>query len=93
MHKIWIGLAFAVLVAAPAPAQDYQKNFAECVKELGLQPDIGYTQRLQSDTGGRVVRRWFLHNEAQQAVFNDCVARKASLAPKPSGKGSPRISR
>ena len=39
MHKIWIGLAFAVLVAAPAPAQDYQKNFIECVKELGLEYD------------------------------------------------------
>ena len=93
MHKIWFGLAFAVLIAKPAPAQDYQKNFAECVKELGLQPNPAYTHKLQSDAGGRVVRRWFFHSEAQQMVFNDCVVRKASLAPKPSVKGPPRVSR
>lgn len=92
MHKIWIGLAFAVLVAAPAPAQDYQKNFIECVKELGLEYDTSYAQKIQS-AGGRVLHRWYFRSEAQQAVFNDCVARKASLAPKPSSKGSPRVSR
>jgi hypothetical protein len=93
MHKIWFGLAFAALIARPAPAQDYQKNFVECTKELGLQPDAGYAQRVQSDAGGRVLRRWYFRSEAQQAVFNDCVARKASLARTPSAKGPPRVSR
>jgi hypothetical protein len=36
---------------------------------------------------GRVLRRWYLRSEAQSAAFNDCVARKASLAPKPAAKG------
>jgi hypothetical protein len=87
MHRIWFGLAFAAIIAAPAPAQDYQKNFVECARELGLDPDVSYTHRLQSDAGGKVLRRWYFRSEAQQAAFNDCVARKASLAPKPSAKG------
>jgi len=37
MYKIWFGLAFAAIVVNPASAQDYHKNFAECVKELGLE--------------------------------------------------------
>jgi predicted Rdx family selenoprotein len=86
MHKIWFGLAFAAIMANPALAQDYQKNFAECVKELGLHPDTGYAQKVQSE-GGRVLHRWYFQSDAQAAAFNDCVARKASLAPKPSGKG------
>ncbi len=93
MRKIWFGLAFAAIIANPASAQDYHKNFVECAKELGLDPDVGYTHRLQSDAGGRVLRRWYFRSEAQQATFNDCVARKASLAPKPSAKGSARVSR
>ena len=92
MHKIWFGLAFAALIAEPAPAQDYQKNFVECTKELGLQPDTGYAQKLQSEPG-RVLHRWYFHNETQQMTFSDCVARKASLARKPSAKGPPRVSR
>ncbi len=91
MRKIWFALAFTALVNAPAPAQDYHKNFAECVKELGLQPDPSYTHKLQTD--GRVIRRWYAHSDAQQALFNDCLARKASLAPKPPAKGQPRVSR
>jgi hypothetical protein len=87
MHRIWFGLAFAAIIAAPAPAQDYQKNFVECARELGLDPDVSYTHRLQSDAGGKVLRRWYFRSEAQQAAFNDCVARKANLAPKPSAKG------
>ena len=42
MRKIWFGLAyaaFAAVIAEPAPAQDHQKNFVECTKELGLQID------------------------------------------------------
>jgi len=54
MHKIWFGLAFAAIMANPAPAQDYNKNFAECVKELGLNPDVGYAQRVQSEGGPRL---------------------------------------
>ena len=41
MNKIWFGLAFSVMVAGPAPAQNYDKNFVECTKELGLQADAG----------------------------------------------------
>jgi len=92
MHKIWFGLAFAALITTAAPAQDYNKNFVECAKELGLNLDVGYTHRLQPEAGGKVLRRWYLRSEAQQATFNDCVARKASVAPKPA-KGPPRASR
>jgi hypothetical protein len=84
------GLAFPTMTN-PAPAQDYRKNFAECVKELGLQPDPSYTHKLQTE--GRVISRWCADNDAQQTLFNDCVARKASLAAKPSAKGLPRVSR
>ena len=49
MRKIWFGLAFAAMLAEPAPAQDYSRNFVECTKELGLQADPNYPQRLQSD--------------------------------------------
>jgi hypothetical protein len=75
MRKIWFGLAFAVIVAKPASAQDYHKNFVECTNQLGLQADAGNPQRLSD---GRVSRRWYFHSEAQQAAFGDCVARKAS---------------
>jgi hypothetical protein len=92
MYKIWFGLAFAAVVVNPASAQDYHKNFAECVKELGLEPDVGYTHKLQRDAGGRELRKWYFRSEAQAAVFNDCLARKASLAPKPSARPD-RISR
>jgi hypothetical protein len=86
MQKVWFGLAFAAtaIIASPAPAQDYHRNFVECAKELGLDPDAGYTHKLQD---GRTLRRWYFRSEAQQATFNDCVARKASLAPKPAAKG------
>jgi hypothetical protein len=86
MHKILVGPALAAMIATPAPAQDYSKNFVECAKEIGLNPDASYTHKLQSD--GRVSRRWYFHSEAQQAVFNDCVARKASLTAKPSPKSA-----
>jgi hypothetical protein len=56
MHKSWLGLTFAAIIANPASAQDYHKNFAECVKELGLRPDTGFAQRAESE-GGRVLRR------------------------------------
>jgi hypothetical protein len=91
MRKICFALAFVVIAVGPASAQDYRKNFAECVKELGLQPDPGYTHKIQST--GRTLRRWYFHSEAQAAVFNDCVARKASLAAKSGAKGHPPISR
>ena len=86
MHKTWLALAFAAIVTFPAPAQDYRKNFAECVRELGLQPDPSYTHKLQTD--GRVVSRWYAHSDAQQALFNDCLARKARLAPESSARRS-----
>src|SRR5258708_31358806 len=76
MQKVWFGLAFtaAAIIANPAPAQDYHRNFVECAKELGLDPDAGYTHKLQD---GTTLRRWYFRSEAQQATFNDCVARKA----------------
>src|SRR5260370_41672316 len=53
MQKVWFGLAFtaAAIIANPAPAQDYHRNFAECAKELGLDPDAGYT--ISCKTAGR----------------------------------------
>ena len=97
MRRIWFGLVFAAMTAYPAsaPAQDYHKNFAECAKEVGLFFDPSYTHKLQGggDAGGRVLRRWYFHSEAQQATFNDCLARKASLATKPSAKAPQRVSR
>ena len=89
MRRIWFGLAFAAIIAEPASAQDYRKNFVECAKELGLYRDVGYTQKLQS---GAVLGRWYYNSEAQRMAFDDCVARKASLARQPSAKG-PRASR
>jgi len=86
MHKTWFALAFVAVVVNPASAQDYHKNFAECVKELGLEPDVGYTHKLGPEAGNRTLRRWYFRSEAQAAVFNDCVARKASLATKPAAK-------
>jgi hypothetical protein len=93
MHKILVGLTFAAIMAKPALAQDYRKNFNECARELGLFFDSSYTHRVQPESGGHLLGRYILQNEAQMAAFNDCVARKASLASKPSGKGSPRASR
>jgi hypothetical protein len=75
MNRIWFGLAFAVIVAGPAPAQDYRKNFVECTKELRLQADPGNPYKLSD---GRMSRRWYFRSEAQEAAFSDCVARKAS---------------
>jgi hypothetical protein len=89
MRKIWLGLAFAAIIAEPAPAQ---QHVVECANELGLRHDASYDQKIQS-AEGRTLRRWYFSSEAQQAVFNDCVARKASLAGKPSPKGPPRVSR
>jgi hypothetical protein len=84
MNKIWFGLAFAVVVAGPATAQDHHRNFVECTKQLGLQADPGNPQKLSD---GRLSRRWYFHSEAQEAAFSDCVARKAgpgsSAAPRP----------
>ena len=93
MRKIWSGLAFAAIITTPAPAQDYNKNLVECLKEAGLHPDPGYAQKLQSDPAHRTLRMWYPQSEAQFAVVNDCVVRKANLAPKPSAKRPPRGSR
>jgi hypothetical protein len=90
MHKTLVGLALAALIANPATAQDYRRNFVECAKELGLNLDPNYIQKLQD---GRTVRKWYFHSDAQVAPFNDCLARKANLAAKPSAKGAPRVSR
>jgi hypothetical protein len=89
MQKIWFAVAFAAIVVNPASAQDYSKNWAECAKELGWQPD----PLVQKLSDGRTLRMWTWQNEAQQATFNDCVARKARPAPKPSAKGKPGVLR
>jgi hypothetical protein len=86
MRKIWFGVALATLIAGPAPAQDYNRNLNECLRELGLHPDIGSAQKLQSDPGHRTLRLWYIQNEAQVAVINDCVARKAARNPSASRK-------
>ena len=88
MRKIWSALAFAAILTTPVSAQDYHKNWMECAKELGWQLDS-----VHKLTDGRTLQMWRWQNEAQQATFNDCVARKASLAPQASCKGQPRHSR
>jgi hypothetical protein len=88
MYKICFGVALAALVASPSLAQNYNKNWVECAKELGWQ--IDHVQKLSD---GRTLQMWTWQNEAQQATFNDCVARKASLASKPSGNVRQRSSR
>jgi hypothetical protein len=90
MRKIWFGVALAALIAGPASAQDYNRNLIECLKEAGLHPDPGYAQKLQSDPGHRTLRMWYLQNDAQTALINDCVARKANLARNPSASRKPR---
>jgi hypothetical protein len=90
MYRICFALAFAAGVVNPASAQNYSKNWFECAKELGWQRNPAGTQKLSD---GRTLTMWRPHSEAQQAVFNDCVARKASLAAKPGAKGQPRVSR
>ena len=93
MRNIWFGMAFAALIAHPAVAQDYHKNFAECAKEFGLYPDTSYTHKLQADAGGRTLRRWYFRGEPQRLAFEDCLVRKAKLAPQPSPKRTQRVSR
>jgi hypothetical protein len=92
MRKIWLGAALAALIARPAPAQDYNKNLIECMKEAGLHPDAGYAQKLQSDPAHRTLHMWYLQNEAQAAFINDCVTRKANLARNPSASRKSRAS-
>jgi hypothetical protein len=93
MHTILTGLAFALLIVMPASAQDYKKNWVECARELGLTPDPSYTHRVQPEAGGHLLRRWYLHSEAQQAALDGCVARKASLTAKPLASKARRASR
>jgi hypothetical protein len=90
MYKILVGLTFAAIVANPASAQNYSKNWIECAKELGWQPDP-LVQKLSS---GRTLTKWnWTYNEAQVAAHSDCVARKARLAPQPPATRQPRVSR
>jgi len=81
MNKIWFGLAFAVLIAGPAAAQNNHNNFVECTKQFGLNADPGNPQRLSD---GRLSRRWYFHHESQEGAFSDCLARKAGPAPSPA---------
>src|SRR5215831_5635291 len=83
--KIWLALAFTSMISAPAPAQDYRKNFTECAKENGLQATA--TRKIQD---GRTLTRWRSNGQAQQMAFYDCLSRKARLAPQPSGNHVPQ---
>jgi hypothetical protein len=50
MYKILFGLAFAAVIAKPALAQDYRKNFNECAKELAhVSPSAIIEQRKVPD--------------------------------------------
>ena len=77
MYKILFGLAFAAVIAKPALAQDYRKNFVECARELGLYHDKSYTHKLQADASGRTLHRWFFQSEAQRMAFDSCLVRRA----------------
>jgi hypothetical protein len=87
MYKILFGLAFTAIVVNSASAQDYRRNWVECARELGWQPE-----RIQNLSDGRKLSMWRWHNEAQQAAHNDCIARKARQGAKPSGNARQRTS-
>jgi hypothetical protein len=57
-------------VQAPGP----QRNFRECLREMGANIDPSYRVKLES---GKTLRKWRLNSEAQTARLNDCVSRKA----------------
>ena len=74
MLKMWFGvLLVAVITAEPALAQSYNKNWYECAHELGL----GEVVRPSGDH----LRQFRLNSEQQMMVFNNCLAKKAKLAP------------
>jgi hypothetical protein len=86
MYKLLPGLALAAIIAQPALAQDSRRNFFECAKELGLNPDRTATFKRRD---GGTLQAFQLHSEAQQAALNDCLTRKASLANKPPDRSPP----
>ena len=76
MLKMWGGLPLvAVITAGSAQAQNYNKNWYECAHELGLSEVVR--------PSGDHLRQFRLNSEQQMMVFNDCVAKKAKLAPTP----------
>jgi hypothetical protein len=92
MRKIWFGpafVAFAAIIAEPAPAQDNHRSVVECAKELGLQLDPN-AQRLQD---GRGLRRWYFHSEAQEGGIQRLCHPESESPSKPSAKGPSRVSR
>ena len=58
--------AFSVAFPAKPQVDTTNKNFAECMKELGLPADAGNPYKLS-----------VFRTEAQEAAFSDCVTRKA----------------
>jgi len=77
MLRIWLGLPLvAAFAPEPALAQNYNKNWYECVHELGLSEVVR--------PSGDHLRQFRLNSEQQMMVFNDCLARKARLAPAPA---------
>ena len=75
MCKVWLALvSVAAIIPAPAVAQN---NVIECAKATG---------GIQIQTSDPHQFRWYFPNEALTARFNDCVARRAALAPAPPNK-------
>lgn len=74
MLKMWFGLPLAAIVTAePALAQNYNKNFLECAKQLGAVEDVR--------PSGDHLRMFHFNSESQHIAFMDCVARKAKQSP------------
>jgi len=82
MRKICLALV-CVAATMPVPAAA-QNNVIDCAKASG---------GIQIPTSNPREFRWYFPNEALTARFNDCVARKAALAPKPSAKVPPKRER
>jgi hypothetical protein len=82
MRKIWLALVGgAAIIPAPAVAQS---SVIECAKESG---------GIQIITSDRRQFRWYFPSDMLTARFNDCVARRAALAPQPSTKTPSKRSR
>jgi hypothetical protein len=74
MLKIRFGLALlAIIMAEPALAQNYNRNFLECAKQLGAVEDVR--------PSGDHLRMFHFNSEQQHIAFMDCVARKAKETP------------
>jgi len=55
MQKVLVVLALAVIISTPVPAQNYNKNFAECAKEVGFNPAKLHTKTVRWANGPPMV--------------------------------------